>query len=89
MATLDGAHAVGLGDVVGSLTPGKRADVTVVGLAGSAFLPWDDPVTAAVYGGTADRVLLTMVDGQIRFSRDGQPADTEPARLVRAKMIEP
>jgi 5-methylthioadenosine/S-adenosylhomocysteine deaminase len=89
MATIDGARAIGLGDLVGSLTPGKRADLTVLGLGGSAFLPWDDPVTAAVYGGTADRVLLTMVDGRIRFSRDGEPADTESARLVRAKMIEP
>ena len=89
MATLDGARAIGLDDRVGSLTPGKRADLTVLGLRGSAFLPWEDPVTAAVYGGTAERVLLTMVDGQIRFRRDGKPADTEPVRLVRAKMIEP
>jgi 5-methylthioadenosine/S-adenosylhomocysteine deaminase len=89
MATLDGARAIGLDDRVGSLTPGKRADLTGRGLRGSAFLPWEDPVTAAVYGGTAERVLLTMVDGQIRFRRDGKPADTEPVRLVRAKMIEP
>jgi cytosine/adenosine deaminase-related metal-dependent hydrolase len=89
MATLDGAHAIGLGELVGSLTPGKRADLTVLDLAASPFLPWDDPVTAAVYGGTPQRVLLTMVDGRIRYSRDGQPADTESARLVRAKMIEP
>ena len=65
------------------------ADLTVIGLGGSAFLPREDPVTAAVYGGTADRVLLTMVDGQIRYRRDGKPADTESACLVRAKMIEP
>jgi cytosine/adenosine deaminase-related metal-dependent hydrolase len=89
MATLEGARAIGLGELVGSLTPGKRADLTVLDLEASSFLPWDDPVTAAVYGGTPQRVLLTMVDGQIRYSRDGQPADTEPARLVRAKMIEP
>ena len=89
MATLDSARAIGLDHLVGSLTPGKRADLTVIGLGGSAFLPWEDPVTAAVYGGTADRVLLTMVDGQIRYRRDGKPADTESARSVRAKMIEP
>jgi cytosine/adenosine deaminase-related metal-dependent hydrolase len=88
MATLDAARAIGLEGSIGSLTPGKRADLTVVGLGGSAFLPWEDPVTATVYGGTPDRVLLTVVDGQIRYSRDGEPADTEPARLVRAKMIE-
>jgi cytosine/adenosine deaminase-related metal-dependent hydrolase len=89
MATLEGARAIGLGELVGSLTPGKRADLTVLDLEASSFLPWDDPVTAAVYGGTPQRVLLTMVDGRIRYSRDGPPADTEPARLVRAKMIEP
>jgi cytosine/adenosine deaminase-related metal-dependent hydrolase len=88
MATSEGARAIGLGDRIGSLTAGKRADLTVVDLTGSPYLPWDDPVTAAVYGGTPDRVLLTMVEGRIRFSRDGTPADTKPARAVRAKMIE-
>jgi len=88
MATLGGAGAIGLGDRIGSLTEGKRADLAVLDLAGSPYLPWDDPVTAAVYGGTPDRVLLTMVDGRIRYRRGGEPADTEPARAVRAKMIE-
>jgi cytosine/adenosine deaminase-related metal-dependent hydrolase len=88
MATLDGAHAIGLGERVGSLTPGKRADLTVLDLSSSPYLPWDDPITAAVYGGTPDRVLLTMVEGRIRYSRDGTPADTGTARAVRAKMID-
>ncbi|MDX6547538.1 MAG: aminodeoxyfutalosine deaminase [Gaiellales bacterium] len=88
MATSEGARAIGLGDRVGSLTAGKRADLTVLDLTGSPYLPWDDPVTAAVYGGTADRVLLTMVEGRLRYSRDGAPADTKSARAVRAKMIE-
>jgi cytosine/adenosine deaminase-related metal-dependent hydrolase len=88
MATLGGAAAIGLGDRIGSLTEGKRADLVVLDLAGSPYLPWDDPVTAAVYGGTPERVLLTMVDGRIRYRRGGEPADTEPARAVRAKMIE-
>lgn len=88
MATSEGARAIGLGDRIGSLTAGKRADLTVIDLTGSPYLPLDDPVTAAVYGGTPDRVLLTVVEGRIRFSRDGMPADTKPARAVRAKMIE-
>src|SRR6476619_4880953 len=88
MATIDGARAIGLGDSVGSLTPDKRADLTVLDLSATPFLPWEDPITAAVYGGTPDRVLLTIVDGQIRFNRDGGAADTEPARRVRAKMLD-
>ncbi len=88
MATLGGADAIGLGDRIGSLTGGKRADLTVLDLTESPYLPWDDPITAAVYGGIPDRVLLTMVEGQIRYRRGGEPADTSPARAVRAKMIE-
>jgi cytosine/adenosine deaminase-related metal-dependent hydrolase len=88
MATLGGAAAIGLGDRVGSLSEGKRADLTVLDLTGTPYLPWEDPVTAAVYGGTPERVLLTMVEGRIRYRRGGEPADNEPARAVRAKMIE-
>jgi 5-methylthioadenosine/S-adenosylhomocysteine deaminase len=88
MATIDGARAIGLADSIGSLAPDKRADLTALDLSATPFLPWEDPITAAVYGGTPDRVLLTMVDGQIRFNRDGGVADTEPARRVRAKMLD-
>ena len=88
LATLRGAQAIGLGDEVGSLTPGKRADVTVLDLGGSAFVPWDDPISAVVFGGTPERVLLTIVDGQIRYCKAGAPADTSAARAVRARMIE-
>src|SRR6478736_3348200 len=88
MATIDGARAIGMADSIGSLAPHKRADLTVLDLSATPFLPWEDPITAAVYGGTPDRVLLTIVDGQIRFNRDGGAADTEPARRVRAKMLD-
>jgi len=88
LATLRGAQAIGLGDEVGSLTPGKRADLIVLDLSGSPFVPWDDPVAATVFGGTPERVLLTIVDGQIRYCETGEPADTSAARAVRARMIE-
>ena len=88
MATIDAANAIGLDRAIGSVTPGKRADLTVLDLSGTPFLPWDDPITATVYGGSPTRVQLTMVDGQIRYRRDGGAADTEPARRVRAKMID-
>ncbi len=85
MATAGGAAAIGLGSVTGTLTPGKAADVCVLDLTGSSFLPWDDPVTAAVYGGSCDRVALTMVDGEIRYRRGSDASPT--AAAARAKMI--
>jgi 5-methylthioadenosine/S-adenosylhomocysteine deaminase len=80
------ADAIGLGGETGSLTPGKAADLVVLNLAGSAFLPWDDPVTAAVYGGSPDRVALTVVAGEIRYRR-GEWARHD-ASAARAKMID-
>jgi 5-methylthioadenosine/S-adenosylhomocysteine deaminase len=71
LATLGSARALHLEDEVGSLTPGKRADLSVVSLAGSSFLPWDDPTTAVVFGGSPDRVVATFVDGQARYERGG------------------
>ena len=58
LATLRAASALDLDDEVGSLAPGKRADLTVVSLAGSAYLPWEDPAGAVVFGGTPERVEL-------------------------------
>jgi 5-methylthioadenosine/S-adenosylhomocysteine deaminase len=71
LATLGGARALGLEREVGSLTPGKRADLVVVSLSGSPYLPWEDPAAAVVYGGAPERVLTTLVDGEARYERGG------------------
>jgi 5-methylthioadenosine/S-adenosylhomocysteine deaminase len=86
LATTRAAAAIGLQDTVGSLTPGKAADLLVLDMTGSAFLPWDDPVTAAVYGGSPERVALTIVAGEIRYRRGEQ--DVRAATAARAKMIQ-
>ncbi len=71
LATLGGARALGLGDVCGSLSAGKRADLAVLDFGDSPFFPWEDPAAAVVFGGTPDRVLLTLVDGEVRYEKGG------------------
>ena len=71
LATLCAARAIGLDHDVGSLTPGKQADLTVVSLAGSPFMPWEDPTAAVVLGGSPERVLATLVAGRPRYTRGG------------------
>jgi 5-methylthioadenosine/S-adenosylhomocysteine deaminase len=71
LATLGGARALGISAETGSLVPGKRADLAVIGLSGSAYLPWEDPAAAVVFGGGPERVLATLVDGETRYEKGG------------------
>ena len=59
LATLGGARVLGMDDRIGSLVPGKQADLAVISLVNSPFDPVEDPVTAAVLGGspTASQLL--------------------------------
>jgi 5-methylthioadenosine/S-adenosylhomocysteine deaminase len=67
LATLDAARALGLEDEVGSLAPGKRADLTVLSLAGTPYDPVDDPTVGAVFGGSPAGVVETIVEGETRY----------------------
>jgi 5-methylthioadenosine/S-adenosylhomocysteine deaminase len=71
LGTLGSARALGLDDEVGSLVPGKTADLTLVSLEASPFSPIEDPAAAVVFGGSPERVLATFVDGEPRYERGG------------------
>ncbi len=90
LATLGGARALGLDAEIGSLEPGKQADIAVVSLSDSPFFPWEDPVAAVVLGGSPDRVVATLVSGEERYRRGGTTwhASTSSAQQARARMLE-
>lgn len=91
LATIGGARALGLDAELGSLVPGKRADLAVVSLAGSPYLPWEDPAAAVVYGGAPERVQATLVDGQTRYERGGSEWHEliDAASAARGRMLQP
>lgn len=64
MATLNGAHALGLGDRVGSLVPGKEADLVCVDLVRPATQPVHCPISQVVYAASRDQVTDVWVAGQ-------------------------
>ncbi len=72
LATREGARALGLGDVTGSLEPGKQADAIVVDARGLHAAPnaERDPYATIVESCRASDVRLTMVAGRVLY-RDG------------------
>jgi 5-methylthioadenosine/S-adenosylhomocysteine deaminase len=91
LATLGSARALGLDGEVGSLVPGKRADLAVISLTGSAYLPWEDPAAAVVFGGAPERVVATFVDGEARYEKGGFEWHelTAAAQRARRAMLAP
>ena len=71
MATINGARALGLGDQIGSIEIGKRADLQLVNLDRLHTTPHPDPISALVYAAEAGDVETVMIDGQI-VMREGQ-----------------
>jgi 5-methylthioadenosine/S-adenosylhomocysteine deaminase len=65
MATLNGAKALGLGAVTGSLTPGKRADVIMINTNHVNIAPATHPNTTIVQSASPANVDTVMVDGRI------------------------
>jgi cytosine/adenosine deaminase-related metal-dependent hydrolase len=71
LGTIGGARALGLDAEIGSLAPGKKADLAVVSVASSPYAPVEDPAAAVVFGGSPERVLVTLVDGEARYEKGG------------------
>ena len=94
MATIEGRAAIGLGDQIGSLEPGKQADLILVDLNALNLLPvLTDPmrniVPNLVYAATGKEVDLVMVAGRV-LMRDGRvlTADEADARAMAQAMAE-
>lgn len=64
MATLAGAQALGLADEIGSLEPGKAADIVAVDLSRVAQQPVYHPVSQLLYTGSAALVSDVWIAGQ-------------------------
>jgi cytosine/adenosine deaminase-related metal-dependent hydrolase len=83
LATIDAARALALEEEIGSLTPGKRADLTILSLSGSPYDPVEDPTVGVVFGGSPAGVLETIVDGETRY-RQGDSAWQEVRSIASA-----
>jgi 5-methylthioadenosine/S-adenosylhomocysteine deaminase len=79
-ATINGARAAGLERSIGSLTPGKQADIIMVRTNGVAVFPVNNAIGTIVQAVERSDVDTVMVDGQLR-KRAGKLIDVDLAKL--------
>ncbi|MGW3287863.1 amidohydrolase [Streptomyces sp. NPDC001002] len=81
-ATLQSARAVGLGDTLGTLAPGRRADLVLVDLTGPHTQPVHDLAATLVHSARSSDVRTTIVDGRV-LMRDRQLLTLDVPSVVR------
>ena len=86
MATREGARALGLDHEIGSIEPGKRADMIVIDRDRPHLTPAFDPWSAIVYSARGTDVRTVMVDGKVLL--DGfLPTGFDPAEVVASARL--
>jgi 5-methylthioadenosine/S-adenosylhomocysteine deaminase len=81
MATLNGARAMGLGDSIGSIEIGKRADLICVRLDVIEAQPVYSAISQLIYACGRHQVSDVWIDG-VRRLREGELIDVDPQALV-------
>ena len=82
MATIRGARALGMAAQIGSLEPGKRADLIAVDVSGARQTPMYDPVSHLVYVARGNDVRTTIVNGKV-LMRDRKVLTLNTADVLR------
>ncbi|MEU6377894.1 amidohydrolase [Streptomyces sp. NPDC046909] len=81
-ATLQSARAVGLGDTLGTLAPGRRADLVLVDLTGPHTQPVHDLAATLVHSARSSDVRTTIVDGRV-LMRDRELLTIDVPEVIR------
>ncbi|MFJ8362573.1 amidohydrolase [Streptomyces sp. NPDC093984] len=87
MATIEGARALGLGDRLGSLEAGKRADVIVVDVGRPHLRPRHDLWSTLAYAAHSADVRDTVVDGRILMRDRALTTLDEAAALAELEAV--
>ena len=83
MATIDAAHALGVQEDLGSLEPGKKADIVLVDMRKPHLWPPNMPITRLAHFANAADVDTVVVDGKI-LMRNRAPRRVESEAILEA-----
>jgi 5-methylthioadenosine/S-adenosylhomocysteine deaminase len=81
IATRGGAQALGRDAEIGSIEPGRRADLIVVDRDRPHLAPGEDPCSTLVYAARGSDVRTTIVDGELLVDK-GEPVNLDRREIV-------
>ena len=81
LATIGAARAMGLDDQIGSIEPGKYADLQIINMRRFGLTPLTDPICTLIYHAHAKDVETVLVDGRV-LVRDGALLALDEEELV-------
>jgi 5-methylthioadenosine/S-adenosylhomocysteine deaminase len=87
MATLTGAHALGIGDELGSIEPGKKADLVLFDTQRPEWQTLFNPVNNLVYNADGRSVHTVIVDGRVVVEAYQQSFVNEPQLFAKLQEI--
>ena len=82
MATIEGARANGLDQKIGTLSPGKEADIILLRTDRLNVMPMNNAVGAVVTSMGPQNVDTVLIGGKV-MKRNGQLVGVDFARLAR------
>ncbi|MBK1722219.1 TRZ/ATZ family hydrolase [Thiocystis violacea] len=86
MATINGARALGMDDTIGSIEPGKSADLVALDLRDAHTQPLYHPVSQLVYAAGRHQVRQVWIQG-LQVIRDGVPTTVNPTEVISAAQV--
>jgi len=86
MATIGGAEVLDLGEEIGTLEKGKRADMIIIDLHSPHLCPLYDPLSALVYAASGADVRDVIVDGRV-LMRDRAFTTLDPGDIMEEMKV--
>jgi cytosine/adenosine deaminase-related metal-dependent hydrolase len=87
LATLTGAQALGVGDDIGSIEPGKKADLVLFDTQRPEWQTLFNPVNNLVYNADGRSVHTVIIDGRVRVDAYRQTFVDEPRLFAQVQEI--
>ncbi|MHA1917997.1 MAG: amidohydrolase family protein [Candidatus Ranarchaeia archaeon] len=86
MATIDGAKSMHLENEIGSIVPGKKADLVVINHWKANMMPLNRPASSVVYAGKAENVDIVIVDGTVLL-KDRKLLHLDEKKIIQESQI--